>query len=65
MTVEATTVGGGEDRADAALADGEVHGPGSSRRQGDGDGLAALAQHDEGPMSSLHPEGLDVGPEGL
>ncbi len=60
MTVETATITYGEDRPGAAFADGQVDGAGGARRQGDRDGLTALAQHRQGPMPPLHPEGLDV-----
>ena len=62
VPVEAAAVCGDEDRAAGPFADGQVDGAGSARRERDGDGLAALTQDGERPMSSLDAECVDVGP---
>lgn len=61
VPVEAASVGGGEGRPGGSFADGQVHAQGGARRQGDSSGLAALAQHREGPMPPLQAKGLDKG----
>jgi hypothetical protein len=56
---------GGEDRSFAALADGEVDRAGGARGERDDGFPAALAGDRQGPVSSLGPQGFDVGAGGL
>ena len=65
MPVEAFPVGGEEQRALGALADGQVDGAGGARGERDGDDLAALAGDDQGPVPALEAQVLDVGAGGL
>jgi hypothetical protein len=62
---QAPAVSSDEDRTPDTLTDREVERPGGPRGQRDGDGLAALAVHQQGPVSSLEAEMLDVGTERL
>src|SRR5258708_9088624 len=48
-----------EDRSLAALTDSRVDGPRGSRRERDGDGLAALTPHRPGPLAAPHAPFLD------
>ncbi len=54
-----------EDRSLAALTDSRVDGPRGSRRERDGDDLAALARDHQGPVAALDAHCLDVGARGL
>ncbi len=65
VTVETPTVAGDEDRPGGTFADGQVDRPCGPQRRRDGHGLAALAQHGESPMASLHTKRLDVRPDRL
>jgi hypothetical protein len=65
VPVQSATVGGQEDGALAALADGQVDRPGGVRRQWDGDDLAALAGDHQGTVPALDAQRLDVGARGL
>ena len=65
VPVQALPVHGAEDRSFAALADGQVDRPRGPRRERDGDGLAALAGDDQGPVAALDAGGLDVRAGGL
>jgi len=61
VPVQPLTVGGQENRAFGALADGQVYRPGRARRQRDGDDFAALAGDRQGPVASVQAQVLDVG----
>ena len=65
MAVEALPVGPSENRSLTSLTDGEIDCPGSARREGDGDDLAASAQHCQGAMSPLETKRFDVRPRGF
>jgi len=58
VPVEALAVATEEDRPVDAFADGQVDRTGGSRRQWDGDNLAALAVHSEGTVAALKAEGF-------
>jgi hypothetical protein len=53
-------VPGEEQRSFGALADSQVDRPGGARGERDGDDLAALAGDDEGPVTALQAQVLDV-----
>jgi hypothetical protein len=63
VTVETLLFSGHEDRAAGPFPDPEVDSTGGTRRERNGDALAALAHDGKGPMSSLDTQGLDVGPD--
>jgi hypothetical protein len=50
-----------EDRSAAALADGQVDGPGCAWRKRDHDGVAALSGYHHHPMAALHTQRLNLG----
>ena len=54
-----------EDRASGPFADGQVDGASGARRERDRDGLSALVNDGERPMSSFDTEGLDFCPNRL
>ena len=60
VAVEPLTGGLDEDRPVAAFTDGQVDRPGDSLGQRHRRGLAALAQHQQGAMTTLETEGCDV-----
>jgi hypothetical protein len=55
VTVQTVTILGDEDRAGVPVADGQVDGAGGARREGNADGLAALADDSEGAMLRSMP----------
>jgi hypothetical protein len=65
MPVQSAAIGSQEDRALAALADGQVDRPGGARRQRDGDDLAALTGDHQGAVPALDAQRLDIGARGL
>ena len=65
VAVEAFAVGAQEDRSLGSFTDGEVYGASSARREGDGHGLAALAEDREGAVAALDGEAFDVRAGGL
>jgi hypothetical protein len=62
VPVEAFALRAEEDRSLDTLADGQIDSAGGTRRERDGDDLAALAQNREGAMPALDAERFDVGP---
>ena len=60
MAVHPPTVGTKEYRPFAALADGQVDRPGGTRRERDGDDLAALARDHQSTVAAFGAQGLDV-----
>jgi len=60
VAVHALAIGAQEDGAAQPLADSQVDGPGSARREGHGYDLATLAQDGEGAVAPLQSQGLDV-----
>ena len=62
---EPVAVDSDEGRVLEAIADGQIEGSGGPRCEGDGDGLAALAVHDQGPGASFEAELFDVDAERL
>jgi hypothetical protein len=65
VTVEPATVGLDEDRPVAPVTDRQVDGAGDAWGEGHGGGLAALADHSEGAMTTLESEGVDIGADRL
>jgi hypothetical protein len=65
MTVQPAAIGGQEDRPLAAFPDGQVDCTRGTRRERDGDDLAALASGYQGPVPAFHAQGLDVGAGGF
>jgi|SRR5829696_1861909 len=61
VTVEASTVGLGEDGTVESLSDGQIDSAGDAWCERHRRGLAALADHGEGAMAALQAEGVDVG----
>jgi hypothetical protein len=65
VPVQPPPVGGQEHRPAGALGDGQVDRQGSSRRERDGDDLAALAGDRQGPVLAFQAEVLDISAGGL
>ncbi len=65
VTVETAPVATEEDRAFAAIPDSQVHGPGRAGSDGNGNDLAALADHGQGAIAAFEAESSDVGAQRL
>jgi hypothetical protein len=65
VPVQPPPIRGQEDRPVRALADGQVDRPGGTRRQRDGDHLAALPGDREGPVPAIEAQVLYVGAGGF
>ena len=61
MTIETLAIAGQQDRSLGAFADDEIDRSRGARSERNGDGLAALAQHDQGAVSAFQAESFDVG----
>jgi hypothetical protein len=64
-TIRAAPIRSEEDRAVEAVDDDQVDRPGRSRGHGDGDDLAAFAEHRQGAVAAFDAEGADVRTEGF
>jgi hypothetical protein len=65
VAVQPLAVAAQKDRAVDPFTDGQVDRASGPGREGDGDDLAALAQHGERAVASLEAECVDIGAERL